>query len=893
MVAEQTSFWRKLTTQVRSVWGSPEANPQTVESQPSWLNLRQQFWVTFVAILVPLMLLAFSAFSRTNEIVGKAHDVRIDDVPGSILYLEMLDEIGDLQSNVHDYLAGEEDEIEDYQANYEELTAFLDRVRKLEQRPYEVSQLTQFEALVREHQARATAEVFDIYSPERERQAAREADILENGIGRVLIDDLERLGSKNYQLAISNSDSDRSTHATYWYLHLLQTAREMIGSVGEYVYGEVEESEVFFEASGRFVSTLASLESISDSPLEQSALMRIRDAHDEVHRGAGDIFRSYRPLNKVKALEVADQLEHVTLTQMETILEDSSADETEEALSQLTGVETSLVKFRNWTLIVSCAVLLINVCASYFSLQVLTRSLLAAVKFAEQISAGNFSRPEFPSAAPSEVQSLFKAMQYMSERVKAERSADLANEAKSRFLRSMSHEIRTPMNSVIGFSEIIARDKNLSSENKKNIDIVVKSGRHLLTLINDVLDLSKIESGYLEIESREFDLEGMLSDINSIVGFRGNERGLDVTIQCNADVPRSVYADEGKLRQILINLLGNSIKFVQTGGVKLFVSMGGGRSEIWFDIIDTGPGIPHDDRERIFRSFEQTGVKKELGTGLGLTISREFAEKMGGSLILLDTPVGQGAHFRLAIPVRRSERIELDDDVELVECRDMVFALEHGRPVRTVIADDVVSNRQLLLSMLADRGLNFVEVEDGQQALNLCRDELPDLILMDIQMPNMDGFTATSAIRRLPGGSEVKIVAVTANAFEEDKERALSVGVDGFVSKPVNETTLMRTLESFFPTVQRDTTANKTEEENSATGDFDSNEAAAFYWSKAPREKVERLLDALLSLSSVEIDEAVADLSAEGLDPADIKARIADFEHEELIAEISSAMDGR
>ncbi|WP_366025328.1 PAS domain S-box protein [Microcoleus sp. PH2017_08_TRC_O_A] len=379
----------------------------------------------------------------------------------------------------------------------------------------------------------------------------------------------------------------------------------------------------------------------------------------------------------------------------------------------------------------------------------------------------------------------------------AKEAAEAANKAKSTFLANMSHELRSPLNAVIGFAQVMIRSKNLSPENQEDVGIILRSGEHLLTLINQVLDLSKIEAGRTTINEKSFDLYRILDDLEDMFALKAEEKGLQLIFDRDAEVPHYISTDEVKLRQVLINLLNNAIKFTSQGGVSVQVKGGKrnlhknsadempGRYSLHFEVQDTGAGIATEEIHQLFEAFVQTttGKDSQEGTGLGLAISRQFVQLMGGE-ITVSSEVGKGALFQFDIQVHLVEA----SDIESKKALRRVVALEPNQPpYRLLIVDDKPLNRQLLVKLLSPLGFLLREANNGQEAVDIFRDWEPHLIWMDMRMPVMDGYEATKQIKTTTGGQATAIVALTASVLEEERAVILSTGCDDFMRKPFRE----------------------------------------------------------------------------------------------------------
>jgi PAS domain S-box-containing protein len=370
----------------------------------------------------------------------------------------------------------------------------------------------------------------------------------------------------------------------------------------------------------------------------------------------------------------------------------------------------------------------------------------------------------------------------------ARRQAEAANQAKSIFLANMSHELRTPLNAILGFTQLMDRDENLTFQQRDNLGIINRSGEHLLALINDVLEMSKIEAGRIKLHETNFDLHNLLESLEEIFIFRAREKGLELSFQFSEDLPRYVRTDEGKLRQIFVNLLENAIKFTDEGRITLRTALSSHqdlendeRIRFHFEIEDTGIGIASDDLERLFEPFVQaTSQTTQEGTGLGLSICRQYVEMMGGEL-RLTSEVGQGSLVKFDVKVGLAEESEVQDFQSIRQ----VKGLEPGQPTyRVLVVEDRESNRRLLANMLEPLGFEVRQASNGVEAVQMWGEFEPHLILMDILLPLMDGLEATKRIKASPKAKDTAIIALTASAFEEDRERVLSGGCDDFVRKP-------------------------------------------------------------------------------------------------------------
>lgn len=465
---------------------------------------------------------------------------------------------------------------------------------------------------------------------------------------------------------------------------------------------------------------------------------------------------------------------------------------------------------------------------------------------------------------------------------KAKEKAEVANKAKSSFIANMSHELRTPLNAILGFTQLMSRNEAIPTAEQRHLEIISRSGEHLLGLINNVLDLSKIEAEHLSLEEVVFDLYGFLNDLEQMFSLQVTRKGLQFNLEIASTAPKFIQADQGKIRQILINLLNNAIKFTKQGSIILRVFPSteiiepDNTIKLSLAIEDTGLGIATTELDVLFQPFTQTEAGREAreGTGLGLAISQKFANLMGG-IIEVKSTVNRGSIFTLKIPIKVAHQSQTPQTLP----RRTILALAPNQPqYRILVADDQLYNRELLVELLVPLGFVVKSVENGEQAIALWESWQPDLILMDLRMPRMNGQEAIQVIKG-NSSSKVKIIALTASALETERIKILGLGCDDFMRKPFETDELLTMMTKHLGVCYTYAEERAADEPELPLLALEHNDLATI-----PSELLAELEQSIMEINLDKIEQVVEKIGQQNeLLAQTIEQHISNFEYEHIL----------
>lgn len=771
---------------------------------------------TRVGFIIGVIIISVLILAIINIALFMSNRIRITEVnnigiPTAVLSVHMIDEIDDINSNVLEFILGEVEEEEEFEENKKEFLDFLNRVD--ESNNFKESNIAIIEDLFNRYTLALRSGVFDLYRPEDEQWAKDRVNALTNYTAVKLEEILDELSSNKISNAgISSKISDIrqvDLPSVRYYLSLVDKAGDLIRDLKEYVEGDPTGKERFFSDTQTFEESFELLKPLEESEVEKNKLLEINAYYKVIRDGGLEVFSGYNPSNKLQAINNIETLEHQLLNELERMLDDLGQRASDKAFISLAGLRRQNNITIIILLILLSVVLLFSLFLMIYFLNRVSKPVNKISNAMRELAEGDTNVKLDLFKQKGEIKILGDSFEIFRENIKERENvekalnlekerAETANRSKSDFLSNMSHEIRTPMNSVLGFSELlkgIVKDP----QGRSYLDSITNSGKTLLKLINDILDLSKIEAGKFSIQESKVDFRSFIEEIRSVFLTQVKAKGLEFNLSISTNFPDYIIIDEIRFRQVMVNLIGNAVKFTKNGFISITAeSISSDNSldhELVISIEDSGVGIPKEAQKRVFEAFVQKEgqlYSQFGGTGLGLAISQRIIKMMKG-FIELESEEGKGSKFIIHIPevkVHHTERAEKEES----SFEDKEFL---GSSV--LVADDVASNKALIEGLLENSNLKLRYASNGQEVIDICKIDPPDLILLDMRMPKVDGYTAAKILNEDAKLKKIPKIAVTASAMVQDRKTILEV-CDGFISKPIDREELFNTLYKFLPT---------------------------------------------------------------------------------------------